>query len=200
MLDSIKKKIKDSISYIYLRKCGVETKFGYVNLIGFPKIQKMKGSVIKIGKGVTLNSKFSENPIGLNHRVIISTLSKDAFIHIKDYSGMSGSAIVCVKKIEIGEFSGLGANSKVVDTDFHPIDPILRRNQKSILDANSMPVKIGRDVLIGANSLILKGVTIGDGVFVGANSVVIKSINEYTVAGGNPAKVIREISKNLEEK
>ena len=50
---------------------------------------------------------------------------------------------------------------------------------------------IGNDVWIGANVVVLRGVTIGDGAIVAANAVVTKDIPPYAIAGGIPAKVIR---------
>jgi acetyltransferase-like isoleucine patch superfamily enzyme len=50
---------------------------------------------------------------------------------------------------------------------------------------------IGNDVWIGANVVVLRGVTIGDGSIVAANAVVTKDIPPYSIAGGIPAKVIR---------
>ena len=55
----------------------------------------------------------------------------------------------------------------------------------------SAPVVIGRHSWIGGNTTILPGVVIGEGAVVGAGSVVTKSIPAYTVAVGNPAKVIK---------
>ena len=46
---------------------------------------------------------------------------------------------------------------------------------------------------IGANSIILPGVTIGTNVVIGAGSIVTKSVKDFSVAVGNPAKVIKEI-------
>lgn len=46
---------------------------------------------------------------------------------------------------------------------------------------------------IGANSIILPGVTIGKNVVIGAGSVVTKSIEDYSIAVGNPAKIIKKI-------
>lgn len=56
---------------------------------------------------------------------------------------------------------------------------------------NDRDVVIEDDVWIGARVVILKGVTIGRGSVIGAGSVVTKSIPPYSVAVGNPAKVIR---------
>ena len=64
---------------------------------------------------------------------------------------------------------------------------------KSISDQGVITkvVIIENDVWIGANSTILAGVHIGEHVVVGAGSVVTKDIPRYTVAIGNPAKVIK---------
>lgn len=50
---------------------------------------------------------------------------------------------------------------------------------------------IGNDVWLGANVVVLRGVTIGDGCIIAANAVVTKDIPPYSIAGGIPAKVIR---------
>jgi len=55
-------------------------------------------------------------------------------------------------------------------------------------ESDPLPTKIGRDVWIGANAVILGGVTIGDGCVVGAGAVVTKNIPPYNVAKGIPAK------------
>ncbi len=52
-------------------------------------------------------------------------------------------------------------------------------------------VKIGDDVFVGADSVILPGVTIGDKVVIGAGSVVTKNIPSNSIAVGNPARVIK---------
>jgi acetyltransferase-like isoleucine patch superfamily enzyme len=54
------------------------------------------------------------------------------------------------------------------------------------------PVVIGDDVYIGANAVILPGVTVGRGAVIGANAVVNADIPEYSVAVGAPAKVVRK--------
>lgn len=60
------------------------------------------------------------------------------------------------------------------------------------LPENDQPVVIEDDVWIGANCLILKGVTIGGGSIIGAGSLVTKSIPPNSVALGRPAKVIKK--------
>jgi acetyltransferase-like isoleucine patch superfamily enzyme len=57
------------------------------------------------------------------------------------------------------------------------------------------PVKIGNNVQIGANSVVLMGVTIGDNVIIGAGAVVKDDIPSDCIAVGNPCKVIRNDRK-----
>lgn len=55
------------------------------------------------------------------------------------------------------------------------------------------PVRIGKRVWIGENAVILPGVTIGEGSVIGASAVVTKDVPPFSVAAGNPAKVVRQI-------
>jgi acetyltransferase-like isoleucine patch superfamily enzyme len=54
------------------------------------------------------------------------------------------------------------------------------------------PVRIGNHVWIGANAVVLPGVTIGENVIIGAGAVVTNNIPPNSVAVGNPCRVIRE--------
>ena len=71
--------------------------------------------------------------------------------------------------------------------------------RKDFSTLRSVPIKIGNDVWIGCNSIILKGVTIGDGAIVAAGSVVTKDVPDYAVVGGAPAKVIRFLDPDEQE-
>lgn len=61
------------------------------------------------------------------------------------------------------------------------------------------PIKIGSDVYIGNNVLILPGVTIGNKVVIGAGAVVAKDIPDNSVAVGVPAKVIKTADEYFEK-
>lgn len=58
-------------------------------------------------------------------------------------------------------------------------------------------VDIGNNVFIGADSVVLPGVSIGDNSIIGANSTVSKNIPPYVVAAGTPAKVVCSIEEYL---
>ena len=60
------------------------------------------------------------------------------------------------------------------------------------------PIIIKNDAWIGMNAIILKGVTIGEGAIVGAGSVVTKDVPDWTVACGNPAKIIKKLQRKDE--
>ena len=57
------------------------------------------------------------------------------------------------------------------------------------------PITIGNNVWIGAGAIILPGVTIGNNVVIGAGSVVTKNIPAYSLAVGNPCRVIKRIDE-----
>ena len=93
----------------------------------------------------------------------------------------------------------IGGNCLIIDTDSHQIDFLARRGEKKPQKDNlyttiqSAPIIIEDDVWIGANTIILKGVTIGARSVIGAGSVVTKNIPSDCIAAGNPCKVIKEI-------
>jgi len=52
-------------------------------------------------------------------------------------------------------------------------------------------VEIGNDVWIGANAIVLRGITIGDGAIIAAGAVVVQDVEPYSIVGGVPARTIR---------
>ena len=169
---------------------GIEIGAGW-RFYGLPIIQRHRRSQIRIGKGMNLRSTARSNPLGANHPVIISTRRAGAQLIIGDEFGMTGGSIVCDERITIGNRVWVGANAVITDTDFHPLDPQLRRARP--LDAKTAPVEIANDVFIGMNALILKGVHIAERAVVGAGSVVSRDVPEGAIVGGNPARVIGEV-------
>lgn len=72
----------------------------------------------------------------------------------------------------------------------HPISPRLRRRRLQY----NYPIHIGENVWFGAGVIVLPGVTIGNNTIIGAGSIVTRDIPENTIAVGNPAKVLRQIT------
>lgn len=75
----------------------------------------------------------------------------------------------------------------VLATLDHDLDPVKRPQM------HPAPIHIGKNVWIGANATITSGVTIGDNSVIAAGAVVTKDIPANVVAGGVPARVIKEI-------
>jgi maltose O-acetyltransferase len=66
--------------------------------------------------------------------------------------------------------------------------------------ANDRPITIGDDCWIGARVTLLPGVTIGRHCIVGAGSVVTRDVPDFSVVGGNPARVLRTLGGDVPER
>lgn len=109
------------------------------------------------------------------------------------YLGPNTRIISTRAQVKIGSHVMFGPGVTVVTGD-HRTD-LVGRPMISVTDAEKRPeddvdVVIGDDVWVGANAVILKGVTIGTGAIVAAGSVVTKSVPPCAVAAGVPAKVV----------
>jgi len=164
---------------------------------GAPVIQKHHRSQMSFGDYFSLRSSMRSNPLGPNHPVILCTWQMGAVLKIGDHFGMTGGTICASEHIIIGNNVAIGANTTIIDTDFHPIDPLQRQLYPTA--ARTAPVIIEDDVFIGMNSLVLKGVTIGCGSAVGAGSVVTRDVPPGTIVGGNPAKIIGQVNQQPSE-
>ena len=99
--------------------------------------------------------------------------------------------ILDVATVTIGDNCQIAPNVAIY-TAGHPLHPVSRNS----LYEYGIPVTIGNNVWIGGNSVILPGITIGDNCVIGAGSVVTKDIPAWSIAAGNPARVIRTITES----
>lgn len=163
-----------------------------LSLKGVPFIYNRKGASITIGDNCVIKSSFLSNLVGLYARTIILTRIPGAVIEIGDHVGISGATIYARSKITIGDHTNIGGNVKILDNDFHPVDPDARlADDKERI--GSAPIEIGENCFIGCNVLILKGSKIGNNCVVGAGAVVSGSFEDNCVIAGNPAKIIRRL-------
>ncbi|MEG1480940.1 sugar O-acetyltransferase [Clostridium sp.] len=93
-------------------------------------------------------------------------------------------------EVFIGENVLMGPNVSLFAAG-HPVDSELR-NVKGVEYA--FPIKIGDNAWLGGGTIVNAGVTIGENTVIASGSVVTKNIPSNVVAGGNPCKVIREIT------
>lgn len=113
---------------------------------------------------------------------------------------MNGT-IISAEKVSVGSDVLVSWGVTIVDHHSHSVsfskrsrDVVMWREQKKDWSpVRIAPVVISDKVWIGFNSIILCGVTIGEGAVIGAGSVVTRDVPPWSIAGGNPARIIREI-------
>jgi acetyltransferase-like isoleucine patch superfamily enzyme len=158
---------------------------------GVPVVQKHRRSQMHFGPGLQLRSSIHSNPLGPNHPVIMATWRAGAVLEIGDNFAITGGTLCVAEQILIGSNVTVGANTSIVDADFHSLDAEVRKRETS--GGKTAPIVIESDVFIGMNCLILKGVTIGRGSVVGAGSVLTRDVPPDVIVAGNPARIIREL-------
>lgn len=124
-------------------------------------------------------------------------------ISIGKYSRISrNTSIQCVDSITIGNHVVISRESVISDSNNHPLSVLFRRvwtmhfrdldsEMHLYKYASHKPIVINDNVWIGERSRICKGVTIGKNCVIGANSIVTKDIPDNCIAVGNPAKVVK---------
>ena len=110
-------------------------------------------------------------------------IGKNAFINYN-------CTIIDVGKVVIGDNCLIAPNVSIY-TAGHPVHPATRNSMYEY----GIDITIGDNVWIGGNVVIMPGVHIGANVVIGAGSIVTKDIPAWTVAAGNPCKVIRKITE-----
>lgn len=158
----------------------------------YPAIKK--GELI-IGDCFSCNNKFTSNSVGVFQPCLFNICTSGSKIIIGNNVGISGSTINATTIISIGDNTIIGSGCLITDTDSHPILASERNLPDYLKHTKSKPIRIGKNVFIGARSIVMKGVTIGDGAVIGAGSVVTKDIPVNAIAAGNPARVIKIIEQ-----
>lgn len=114
--------------------------------------------------------------------------ANEAVLTLKPFCRISCYAIINAgEDVTIGEHTITGGFVYIQSSDHGTV-----RNEKIWQQKHTYgKIEIGSDVWLGANSMILKGVTIGDGAIVAANTVVNKDVEPYSIVAGLPAKKIK---------
>ena len=118
--------------------------------------------------------------------------------HVTHHYEFIGDKLIIGKFCAIAkgiEFIMNGANHRMCSVSTYPFNIMGHGWEKCTPTLDDLPLKgdtaVGNDVWIGQNVTVMPGVKIGDGAIIAANSVVVKDIPPYTIAGGNPCKVIK---------
>ena len=180
-------------------RCVVEMKRLIENII-----VSLRNENVKVGwMSNVKNSVFEgKNRIGNNSVMTDSSLARGSYIG--DNCHFSG--------VSIGRYCSIGSNVRVVN-GFHPVEKFISthpafysldkqagftyvrnskyREQRLFDESKKITAKVGNDVWIGNDVVILAGVEIGDGAVVGARALVTHNIESYSIVAGNPARLIR---------
>jgi carbonic anhydrase/acetyltransferase-like protein (isoleucine patch superfamily) len=170
----------------YLRLHPACRAIGQLRVTGRMKWDLHPSGELYIADGVRINSGSLVNAVGGHRRTIIA-VHDHARLVIGKGTGLSGCTVVCQHQVEIGQNVFIGGGAFIVDSDLHPLRAEDRtpHNHREVRRA---PVCIKDRVFVGADVLILKGVTVGAEAVLGAGSVVARDVPSGEVWVGNPAK------------
>lgn len=167
-------------------------------------LNKAPGSKITIGDDFIYTSGDAFNPLCRNIAGCMYTAFPHSQITIGNGTGISSACLWANSSITIGNHVNIGGDCIFMDSDAHNLDYRVRSSNeqidkisKDIATAQTAPIVIEDDVLIGTRCIVLKGVTIGARSIIGSGSVVTKSIPADCIAAGNPCKVIRFINASV---
>jgi acetyltransferase-like isoleucine patch superfamily enzyme len=148
---------------------------------------------VRIGRGASVyqGTMFDLGPKGI--------------VDVDEFALLNGARIICDHSVRIGAYALISWNVVLMDTYRASRDIAARRAAMQQFDPNrsdefffghdASPVTIESNVWLGFDVCVLPGVTIGEGSIVGARSVVFESVPPYSIAVGNPARVIRQIDR-----
>lgn len=146
---------------------------------------------------VSRDSEVKNSRMGEYSRLKPNTELRDSTLG--DYSIVSSFSII--NAADIGKFNSIGPgvfiglwehNMWVSTHGFYAFESCgeFVKGFKN-LELDNVRVRVGSDVWIGANAVILKGVTIGDGAIIGGGSVITKDVEPYAIVVGNPQRLLR---------
>jgi len=156
---------------------------------------------VKIGQDVTIHSSakiIHSERITMGDSVIVDDFvlvyagkgcTIGSFVHIGAYSSIGGGG-----EFVMEDFSGVSMGVRIYtgNEDFSGAsftNPTVPQHYRQPVRSF---VHLGKFAVVGANSVVLPGVTIGEGVVVGASSLIVRDCRPWTVYLGNPARPVRE--------
>ncbi len=169
----------------------------WVTLVGVRGI--VIGSHCKVDPFCYLKSEKPNGRLVIGNHVVINRFShisaKGSQVRIEDYSYIGyNNWIGGQGSITIGHNFISGMNLVMVSSnhDYYNVSIPYHRGEEIEGD-----ILVGDSVWIGANSVVLPGISIGSGAVVAAGSIVTKDVPPHVVVAGNPAEVVKQIDRKL---
>lgn len=161
----------------------------------------------RLGKRTVLRYKLLvNNPCAVSIGAYVTMLSQYVLADLRPGAGEYPKIIIgdgctiqfrfqcnAARSVVIGKNVLIASNVLITDSD-HIVEPgglPVTRNPRFV----TRPVRIEDNCWIGQNAVILKGVTVGHDSIIGANSVVTRSVPPFSVAAGNPARVVKTLMR-----
>jgi maltose O-acetyltransferase len=132
---------------------------------------------VDVGHAVAIMPRIQVTPGTLS-------IGKDVFIN-------TDCRFACGGNIVIGDHCQISARVSFETID-HQLIPVPEGKRPS----QSAPIVVENNVWIGSGAILLPGVTVGQGAVVAAGAVVTKDVRPFTVVGGVPARVIKDLHTN----
>jgi acetyltransferase-like isoleucine patch superfamily enzyme len=179
--------IRDIVKSIYLGTIQVLTRLAYIErefpssislwarLDVIPRARHHEHHKLSLGKKTLIESS-----------CVVCTWHGDVIL--KDGASIGIGSIVIGPAL-IGEGSAISQNCFISGQSHHYEDVSKNFLRQGV---QTEQVVIGKNVWIGSNSVILPGVKIGDNSIIGAGSIIIEDVPAYSVAAGNPGKIIKQ--------
>lgn len=155
-----------------------------------------KNKNLKLGKNIIINTSFFGVNNSISDDVFLNNVKLGDFTYISKGSNISNTTIGKFCSIAGNVKIGLGLHPSSVYVSTHPIFfSTTKQSQITFADKNYFneytKTKIGNDVWVGENVVIIGGISIGDGAIIAAGAVVSKDVPPYSIVGGVPAKIIK---------
>ncbi len=178
----MKKYLKKIVSNFFL-KIFPELKILTNNSIPWNDIKNIKHNS-SLGDKVILSGKYSIQDSEIGSFTSISTNSRISLTTIGKYCSIGPNFI---SGWGIHPTDGI-STSPIFYSMSHATGKVFSKKNKII---ERKRIKIGNDVWIGSNCIVLDGITIGNGCVIAAGAVVTKDVPDYAIVGGVPAKIIK---------
>ena len=145
------------------------------------------------------NTEKKYNLCNVKHRGSSDLISSNVHIGEFTYGNPDILFWTSTYHVYIGKFTSIASETKIIVDGNHNTDWISTYPFGELIeDIPKNPnhptgrgdIKIGNDVWIGYQTIIMPGVVVGDGAVIGAGSVITKNVDDYEIVAGNPAKHI----------